>query len=67
MRALQSYDITAARNLLLLGALIPHRCEITDSEVRHVGQFSLRDRYERPIDDASSVPNEPIIAAAPSP
>jgi len=60
--------VTLARNLLPFGALIPHKYEITDGNGRHVGridgQFSIRDRYEITIDDASRVPKEPIVAAA---
>ncbi|WP_254273360.1 LURP-one-related/scramblase family protein [Haloarcula marina] len=60
--------VTVARNVLPFGALIPHKYEITDAEGGHVGrvdgQFSLRDRYEITIDDARSVPKEPIVAAA---
>ncbi|WP_254279872.1 LURP-one-related/scramblase family protein [Haloarcula marina] len=60
--------VTVARNVLPFGALIPHKYEITDAEGGHVGrvdgQFSLRDRYEITIDDAGSVPKEPIVAAA---
>ncbi|WP_049922317.1 LURP-one-related/scramblase family protein [Halopiger djelfimassiliensis] len=60
--------VTLARNIVPFGGFIPHKYEITDQEGAHVGsidgQFSLRDRYEIVIDDASSVPKEPIIAAA---
>ncbi|WP_135306243.1 LURP-one-related/scramblase family protein [Haloarcula amylovorans] len=60
--------VTLARNVLPFGAWIPHKYEITDAEGGHVGsingQFSFRDRYEITIDDASSVPKEPIVAAA---
>ncbi|MBV0903683.1 LURP-one-related/scramblase family protein [Haloarcula salina] len=60
--------VTLARNLLPFGELIPHKYEITDADGGHVGtidgQFSFRDRYEISIDDASSVPKEPIVAAA---
>jgi len=60
--------VTLARSVLPFGELIPHRYEITDADGRHVGsidgQFSLRDRYEITIDDASTVPKEPIVAAA---
>jgi len=59
---------TLARNYLPLGALIPHRYEITDRDGGHVGsiagQVSVRDRYEITIDDASAVPREAIVAAA---
>ncbi|MFB6302112.1 MAG: LURP-one-related/scramblase family protein [Haloferacaceae archaeon] len=59
---------TLARNLLPFGGWIPHEYEITDADGAHVGgirgQFSLRDRYEITIDDASAVPREPIVAAA---
>ncbi|ELY78682.1 LURP-one-related/scramblase family protein [Natrinema gari] len=60
--------VTVARNVVPFGGWIPHKYEITDQEGAHVGaiegQFSLRDRYEIVIDDASTVPKEPIIAAA---
>ncbi|QLK24770.1 hypothetical protein HYG81_11665 [Natrinema zhouii] len=60
--------VTLARNVLPFGGWIPHKYEITDGAGAHVGsisgQFSLRDRYEIVIDDASTVPKEPIIAAA---
>ncbi|WP_226005062.1 LURP-one-related/scramblase family protein [Natrinema salinisoli] len=60
--------VTLARNNVPFGGWIPHKYEITDQEGAHVGsidgQFSLRDRYEITIDDASSVPKEPVVAAA---
>ena len=60
--------VTIARNVVPFGELIPHKYEITDKDGNHVGnidgQFSLKDRYEITIDDASTVPKEPIIAAA---
>ncbi|QLG50105.1 LURP-one-related/scramblase family protein [Natrinema halophilum] len=60
--------ITLARNVVPFGGWIPHKYEISDQDSAHVGsisgQFSLRDRYEIAIDDASSVPKEPIVAAA---
>jgi len=60
--------ITLARNLIPFGHWIPHKYEITDADGDHVGnidgQFSMKDRYEITIDDASDVPKEPIIAAA---
>jgi len=60
--------VTVARNVVPFGGWIPHRYEITDAEGRHVGridgQFSLKDRYEITIDDASSVPKEAVVAAA---
>jgi uncharacterized protein YxjI len=59
---------TVARNVLPFGELIPHKYEITDANGDHVGtidgQFSLKDRYEITIDDASDVPKEAVIAAA---
>ena len=59
---------TMARNTLPFGELIPHKYEITDADGTHVGsiegQFSLRDRYDVTIDDASDVPTEPVVAAA---
>jgi len=60
--------VTLARHYVPFGALIPHKYEITDAHGDHVGnidgQFSLRDRYDITIDDASDVPKEPIVAAA---
>jgi uncharacterized protein YxjI len=60
---------TLARNLLPFGELIPHKYEISDAQDMHVGsidgQFTLfKDTYAVTIDDASTVPKEPIIAAA---
>jgi uncharacterized protein YxjI len=59
---------TLARNVVPFGGWIPHKYEITDADGDHVGdiegQFSMRDRYEVTIDDASDVPTEPVIAAA---
>ncbi|WP_435551700.1 LURP-one-related/scramblase family protein [Natrinema sp. CGMCC1.2065] len=52
----------------LLGNLIPHHYEITDADGGHVGsisgQLSMKDRYDIEIDDASSVPRVPVVAAA---
>jgi uncharacterized protein YxjI len=60
--------VTLARNNLPFGQFIPHKYEITDGDGRHVGtidgQFSMRDRYEIELDDTSTVPKEPILAAA---
>lgn len=60
--------VALAREKLPFGELLPHKYEITDADGNHVGsihgQFSLRDRYEITIDDASTVPKEPIVAAA---
>ncbi|SFS88537.1 LURP-one-related/scramblase family protein [Halostagnicola kamekurae] len=60
--------ITLARNMLPFGNWIPHKYEITDSDGGHVGSIeghvSFRDKYDITIDDASSVPKEPIVAAA---
>ena len=59
---------TLARRYIPFGAWIPHKYEITDADGNHVGtisgQVSIRDRYEIMIDDASTVPKEPIVAAA---
>jgi len=59
---------TLARHYLPFGALIPHEYEITDADGGHVGtiegHWSLRDRYDVTIDDASAVPKEPVVAAA---
>lgn len=60
--------VAIARRYIPFGELIPHKYEITDANGEHVGsihgQFSLRDRYEITIDDASNVPKEPVVAAA---
>ncbi|MFC7142081.1 hypothetical protein ACFQMA_19875 [Halosimplex aquaticum] len=60
--------VTVARHYLPFGGLIPHKYEITDLDGNHVGsiegQFSLKDRYEVTIDDTSTVPKEPVVAAA---
>lgn len=52
----------------LLGNLIPHHYEITDADGNLVGtisgELSMKDRYEVDIEDASSVPREPVVAAA---
>ena len=60
--------VTMARNALPFGEIIPHKYEITDQQGKHVGtidgQLSLKDRYEVTIDDAESVPKEPVVAAA---
>jgi len=60
--------VTLARHYVPFGGWIPHKYEITDLDGKHVGnvsgQFSLRDRYEITIDDASTVPEEPVVAAA---
>ena len=60
--------VTIARNVVPFGGWIPHKYEISDQDGRHVGnidgQFSLKDRYEITIYDASNVPKEAIIAAA---
>jgi uncharacterized protein YxjI len=59
---------TLARHYLPLGALIPHKYEISDANGSHVGSIeshvSIRDRYDVTIDDASNVPKEPVVAAA---
>jgi len=60
--------VTLIRNLVPFGELLPHKYEITDHNDQHVGriegEFSLKDRYQITIDDASDVPKEPVIAAA---
>jgi len=52
----------------VLFSLLPHRYEITDADGDEVGriqgQFSLKDRYEVSIEDATDVPREAITAAA---
>lgn len=51
-----------------LGEIIPHKYEIADADGNRVGsiagQLSLKDRYEITIDDASTIPKEPVVAAA---
>jgi uncharacterized protein YxjI len=61
--------ITLARHYIpIVGPLIPHKYEITDRTGEHVGnidaQWSLRDRYDITIDDASDVPSDLVVAAA---
>jgi uncharacterized protein YxjI len=60
--------VTLARNIIPFGGWIPHKYEITDAQGNHVGnidgQLSLKDQYQITIDDASTVPKEPVIAAA---
>jgi len=60
--------VTLARHYVPFGGWIPHKYEITDLDGNLVGdvsgQFSLRDRYEITIDDASTIPKEPVVAAA---
>ncbi|WP_339105077.1 hypothetical protein [Haloterrigena salinisoli] len=60
--------VTLVRNVVPFGEWIPHKYEITDAAGAHVGsisgRLSLRDRYDITIDDASSVPKEPVVAAA---
>jgi len=59
---------TLARHYVPFGGLIPHKYEITDANGGHVGtiesRITIRDRYDVTIDDASSVPKEPVVAAA---
>jgi uncharacterized protein YxjI len=59
---------TILRNVVPYGNFIPHEFEIMDANGTHVGsiegQWSLKDRYDITIDDASNVPKEAIIAAA---
>lgn len=59
---------TLARSKLPLGGLIQPKYEITNADGGHVrmirGKLSLRDRYVVTIDDASTVPTEPIVATA---
>jgi len=60
--------ITIARNVIPFGHWIPHKYEITDANGAHVGtidgEFSLKDRYQIAIDDASDVPKEAVVASA---
>jgi uncharacterized protein YxjI len=60
--------VSFLRSLSSLFNLLPHKYEITDGDGDHVGtiegQFSIRDKYDITIDDASSVPKEAIVAAA---
>jgi uncharacterized protein YxjI len=59
---------TLARHYVPFGGLIPHKYEITNANGGHVGtiksRITIRDRYDVTIDDASSVPKEPVVAAA---
>ncbi|MFB6130653.1 MAG: LURP-one-related/scramblase family protein [Salinigranum sp.] len=56
------------RSLVSIARLIPHEYEITDADGEHVGdisgRFSLRDKYDVHVDDASDVPREAVVAAA---
>jgi uncharacterized protein YxjI len=59
------------RHLPYLGplfSLLPHSYDITDADGDRVGgiegQFSVKDRYEVTIDDATDVPREAVTAAA---
>ena len=64
----KSKPLAALRHLVSMANLIPNTYEIFDADSNHVGdiegQFSLRDTYTVSIDDASTVPNEAVIAAA---
>ena len=64
----KSKPLAALRHLVSMANLIPNTYEIFDVDSNHVGdiegQFSLRDTYTVSIDDASTVPNEAVIAAA---
>lgn len=52
----------------LLKSMLPRKYEIIDADGTPVGsiaeKFSLQDRYEVEIEDASAVPKEPVVAAA---
>lgn len=56
------------RGVSSLFNILPHKYEIQDDDGEHVGQiagqFSIRDRYEVEIDDASNVPKAPVVAAS---
>lgn len=60
--------ISVLRHISGLFSILPHKYEITDTDGDHVGsiagQFSLKDRYEVEVDDASDVPRAPVVAAA---
>jgi len=60
--------VTLARTFVPFGEWIPHKYEITDSSGAHVGnidgEFSLKDRYQITVDDASDVPKEAVVASA---
>jgi uncharacterized protein YxjI len=57
--------VAVGRKLLPVGQFIGHELEITDAEGESVGTiesgFSINDRYEITITDASSVPVDPVV------
>lgn len=60
--------VGVGRKLLPVGQFIGHRFEITDADGDSVGtvgsDFAVYDEYEVTISDSSSVPVDPILAAA---
>ena len=60
--------ITLARKLLPVGQFIGHKFEIADADGNSVGaiesDLAVHDHYDITISDASSVPIDPIVAAA---
>jgi uncharacterized protein YxjI len=64
----RSAPMTVARKLLPAGQFIGHRLDITDADGASVGriesEFSIQDEYDIEIQDRSSVPIDPILAAA---
>lgn len=59
--------MTVARNLLPAGQFIGHRFDVTDADGASVGtiesRFAIHDQYDIKIQDRSSVPIDPILAA----
>jgi uncharacterized protein YxjI len=64
----KSMVVSVLRHLHAIFSVIPHEYEITDANDGHVGtidgQFSLKDKYDVTIDDATNVPEEAVVAAA---
>jgi uncharacterized protein YxjI len=60
--------VTLGRKLLPVGQFIGHRFDITDADGDSVGTIesdvAIHDEYEVTISDSSSVPVDPILAAA---
>lgn len=59
--------MTAARNLLPAGQFIGHHFDVTDADGASVGTiqsgFAVHDQYDIEIQDRSSVPIDPVLAA----
>lgn len=60
--------VSFLRHIHAIFNFVPHAYEIGDSDGDHVGsidgKFSLKDKYDVTIDDASDVPQEAVVAAA---